>query len=177
MYVRERSIGVSPIIATLLLVAITVAAGIIVYVFVSGYTSTLTQGGGQQTAQQVELTAYNFVNITASASETCDSNATMTVPCLTIALKNTGGTAVTIDSIYFDGVALVPDGSLSSTVHITIASQANASVLLVKSGTPTSSKGGFTGLAAVTGGSTHTLKIVTTTGALFSYTVTAGSAQ
>jgi flagellin-like protein len=176
MYVRERSIGVSPIIATLLLVAITVAAGIIVYVFVSGYTSTLTQGGGQQTAQQIELTAYNFVNITAASTETCNSNTTMTVPCMTIALKNTGGAAVTIDSIYFDGLALTPAGTLSSTTHITIASQANAVVLLVKSGTFTTNKGGFTGLPVVTGGSTHTLKMVTTTGALFSYTVTAGAA-
>jgi hypothetical protein len=160
----------------LALVAFTIVAGIIVFIFLWGYISTLTQVGGEQTAQQVELTAYNFVNVTASGTETCNGNSSMTAPCLTIVLKNTGGGAVTIDSIYFDGIALTPAGTLSSTSHIAMASRGDSVVLLVKSGTFTSGKGGFTGLPVVTGGSTHTLKIVTTTDALFSYTVTAGSA-
>lgn len=171
MQMRGSSTGVSPIIATLLLVAITVAAGVIVYVFVSGYTGTLTQGGGQQTAQQIELTAYSFTPLSGSA--TCEGNATMTAPCMTISLKNTGGASVTIGSLYFDGLPLTSQLS----TPITIAPQGNAIVLLVVSGTFSGDKG-FTGMpGSVSGGSSNTLKIVTSSGALFSYTVTAGESQ
>jgi flagellin-like protein len=45
--------AVSPVIATLLLIAIAVAAGIILYVFVSGFTGSLTQTSGQQAAEQL----------------------------------------------------------------------------------------------------------------------------
>jgi archaeal type IV pilus assembly protein PilA len=175
MDTRKPSIGVSPIIATLLLVAITVAAGVIVYVFVSGYTGTLTQGGGQQTAQQIELTAYAFTPL--SGTTTCNGNTTMTAPCMIISLKNTGGAAVTIGQVYFDGIALTPNSVLSTT-PITMSSQGNAVVLLVTSGSFTATKGGYTGMpASISGGSTHTLKIVTSSGALFSFTVTAGASQ
>ncbi len=175
MDTRRPSLGVSPIIATLMLIAITVAAGIIVYVFVSGLGNGLTQGGGQQTAEQIELTSYSFTPL--SGTGTCNGNTTMVAPCITISFKNAGGSAVTIDSIYFDGLPLTPNSVLTTT-PITLSTHSNGIVLLVGSGTFTSGKGGYTGLpSGLAGGSSHVLKFVTKTGGLFSYTITAGSSQ
>jgi len=77
--------GVSPVIAVLLMIAITVAIGILVYVWVSGLAGSMTSGGGTQVAEQLELIAYDFH----------DTNT------LILYVKNTGGIAVTIDRIYF----------------------------------------------------------------------------
>jgi flagellin-like protein len=175
MDTRKPSIGVSPIIATLLLIAITVSAGIIVYVFVSGLSNGLTQGGGTQTSEQIELTSYSFVTLTGTG---CGGNTTVTAPCINISIKDAGGGAVTIDSIYFDGLPLTPNAALVTT-PITLSTHGNANILLAH-GASFTSGGGYTGLpasAAITAGSSHVLKIVTKTGGLFSYTITAGTSQ
>ncbi len=175
---RKRSLGVSPIIATLLLIAITVAAGIIVYVFVSGAIGNLTQGGGgQQTAQQIELTAYAF----SPLSGACGGNGSLTGPCLTVTIKNAGGSSVTLDTIYFNGLPLTP--LAYSSYHggtfqpITLAIHQDETIQLAYIGTFSSYEGYIGMPSAVTGGSTNTLKFVSATGGLFSYTVTAGSSQ
>lgn len=176
MQMRRPSQGVSPIIATLLLIAITVAAGVIVYVFVSGTVGNLTQGGGQQTGQQIELTSYSFTPLSGSGL-TCDGNGTVTGPCLTISIKDAGGSAVTIDSIFFDGQKLTPNTALSTT-PITLTTEGNAYILIANDVGGSGTKGWYTGLpTGLTGGSSHTLKIVTATGGLFAYTITAGSSQ
>jgi flagellin-like protein len=52
--------AVSPVIATLLMIAIAVAASIIVYVWSIGLLGGLMQsGGGAQTAEQLVMEAYN----------------------------------------------------------------------------------------------------------------------
>jgi len=176
MDTRRPSFGVSPIIATLLLIAITVAAGVIVYVFVSGTVGGLTKGGGQQTGEQIELTSFAFTPL-GGTGLTCNGNGTVTGPCLTISLKDAGGSSVTIDSIFFDGVKLTPNSALTTT-PITLNTEGNANVLIANNVGLSGTKGWYTGLpTGLTGGSSHTLKIVSATGGLFSYTVTAGSSQ
>jgi flagellin-like protein len=172
METGRDSLGVSPIIATLLLIAITVAAGVIVYVFVSGTIGNLTQGGGQQTAQQIELTSYAFSPLTGT-SITCDTNATVDAPCILISFKNTGGSSATIDSLYLDGTLLTKTGTFASGC-VTLSTDHDCDVLLVASGVTI----GYDGVpSGIVGGSTNTLKIVTATGGIFAYTLTAGSSQ
>jgi len=167
--------GVSPIIATLLLIAITVSAGIIAYVFVSGLGNGLTQGGGTQTSEQIELTAYAFTPLTGGPI-TCNGNTTVTAPCITITVKDAGGSSVTIDSVYFDGLSLTAKGTVATT-PITLSTHQDATVLLAGAG-GVGFNTGYTGLpSGISGGSSHVLKIVTKTGGLFSYTITAGSSQ
>jgi flagellin-like protein len=88
MKIVRKLKAVSPVIATLLLIAIAVAAGIILYVFVSGFTGSLTQTGGQQTTEQLVMEAYDFTPLGS----------------ISIFVRNTGTVQVTIDKIYFDGV-------------------------------------------------------------------------
>jgi archaeal type IV pilus assembly protein PilA len=99
--------AVSPIIATLLLIAIAVAAGIIVYVYVNSLAGGLTQGGGQQVSDQVEMDAYNFQSLSS----------------LTLTVRDVGSTTVTIPSVFFDGQLTTNSCSTmtpSSTCTLTI---------------------------------------------------------
>jgi flagellin-like protein len=176
MDTRKPSTGVSPIIATLLLIAITVAAGVIVYVFVSGTVGNLTQGGGQQTGQQIELTAYVFNPLSGTSACGTLTAATDTAPCIVISFKNTGGSAVTIDSIYINGQLLTAFGTIpAGCSSIAVDGDCNGLGLVA-----TAATGGYgysgvpTGIVA---GSTNTVKIVSATGGLFSFTLTAGSSQ
>ena len=85
---RRNAKALSPIFAVLILIAIAVIAGIVVYMFTSGTIATMTGGG---TAGQ-EKVAIQAVDVLTSGS-------------LTAYAKSTGGGTVTIDS------AIVKDSS------------------------------------------------------------------
>ena len=63
--------AVDPIIATLLLIAIAVAAGIIVYVYVNSLAGGLTQSGGQQVSKQLSMDSYAFAASGANTAPCC----------------------------------------------------------------------------------------------------------
>ena len=81
--------AISPIFATLILIAIAVIAGVVVYTFTSGTLSTMTGGG---TAGQEKITVQ-------SASARCYWDS------VTVILQQTGGPAATINGM------IVKDGS------------------------------------------------------------------
>jgi flagellin-like protein len=91
--------AVSPIIATLLLIAIAVASGIIVYVYVNSLAGGLSSGGGTQVSSQLQLQAYSFTGVSLTS---VTSNGVVA----DVFLQNTGSSSLTIASIYFDGTAL-----------------------------------------------------------------------
>jgi flagellin-like protein len=177
-FARKRA--VSPIIASLLLIAIAVAAGIIVYVYVNSLAGGLTGTSGQQVSGQVEMTAYNFQEISADAPPTnagCVTSGTgNSSPCAIIYVKNTGGSAVTLGNVYFDGVALTEEGSAP-----TMNPQSDYEFALMQvygTGSPTCAPGTgqcFQGLASsYTAGTSHTIKIVESTGTVTVLTIVAG---
>ena len=144
----KRRKGVSPVIAVLLLIAIAVATGILVYVWVTGLAGTLQQTGGQQVAEQLELLAYDFTDTST--------------PKLVLYLKNPGGITVTIDKVY---VGQTGGTIVEVSKSLTLAPGASNSLTI--SGTDF-------GTLSVSSGTSYTVKIVTTTGAVFTYTVIAG---
>ena len=82
--------GVSPVIATLLLIVIAVAAAVVTYTFVMGFVGTSTASAS--TAQgQLTYDAYKVVG------DTSNSN-------ITIYLRNNGGKSVIVDAVYVAGV-------------------------------------------------------------------------
>ncbi len=105
---REERIGmkfsrrraVSPIIASLLLIAIAVAAGIIVYVYVNSLAGNLTSSGGNQVSQQIQLQAYSFNTAGSGTGQFIDLN-----------IENVGSSAVSISQVYVDGTALTEWGT------------------------------------------------------------------
>jgi flagellin-like protein len=227
----SRRRAVSPIIATLLLIAIAVASGIIVYVYVNSLSGSLTSGGGQQVSSQIQMQAANFLPQTFGAGKTSNGQV------LDVFLENTGSSSLSISNVYFDGTQLtewayssgtsygtnlyVPHSGQScfalvpSSVTLTFAQTATTLVsgittncttytaaaavcntnaatdFCMTSSSATPAETGMTAVplasqgtaqliiglnfgAAVTSGSSHTIKIVTTSGAQAVFSVSAG---
>jgi len=92
---RVSKKAVSPVIATLLMIAVAVAASVIVYVWSAGLLGTLMGGGGSQVKEQVILEAYQW---TASND-------------LKLYLRNVGSSNVTLANIYVGGTQLAAVGT------------------------------------------------------------------
>lgn len=135
--------AVSPVIATLLMIAIAVAASIIVYVWSIGLLGGLMGGGGSQVKEQIIMEAYDWTSGAGSTPK--------------VVLRNVGSTAVTLASAYIGGTSVTgfPTTQLNpgvATAQFTLS--------------------GFSGSTA---GVAYTVKFVTTTGGVFTFTMTCGS--
>jgi len=75
--------AVSPVIATLLLILIAVAAAVLVYVWVTGYATSITSSGTPELRERIKVEAVSYSDDT-----------------LTIYVRNVVDVIVTIDSIY-----------------------------------------------------------------------------
>ena len=97
---RFTNRGISTIIAALLLIAIAIAAGVLLYVFSIGLIGSLQGSGGQQVKDQVIMEAYNWA----------------TSGSLVLNLRNTGSTTVNlaIADWYLGGIQLTTPGSATS---------------------------------------------------------------
>jgi flagellin-like protein len=144
--------AVDPIIATLLLIAIAVAAGIIVYVYVNSLAGGLTQAGGQQVSDQIAMDAYNYGTISSG---------------VTLTVRDVGSSTVTINSVFFDGI-LVPGASLTAQSPATCAT---GGVAISPTGACTFT---LTPATAPTSGTSHIVKILTSSGGTSVMTVVAG---
>jgi len=149
---RFTNRGISTIIAALLLIAIAIAAGVLLYVFSMGLIGSLQGTGGQQTKDQVIMEAYQWTN-TGS---------------LVLNLRNTGATTISLASAdwYLGGIqqttiAFSGTGCTQSTVTPGMACTATITVA---------------GLGTVSGGVAYVLKIGLSDGGVMSYSVVAGQA-
>ncbi len=152
--------GIDPIIATLLLIAISVAAGIIVYVFVTGLSGNLTGGGGAQVTEQVSMDAYVYSPISGGVA---------------VYVRNTGTATITLDSgaMFFDGLK-----ASDAAAGFPGAACGGAPAYVMSVGTVcyfafTTTPTGNAANAA-TAGTSHTIKVVSKTGGTFVFSVLAG---
>ncbi len=152
---RFTNRGISTIIAALLLIAIAIAAGVLLYVFSMGLIGSLQGSGGQQTKDQLIMEAYQWP---AAASGTAAGNS------LTLNLRDTGASTINIASAtwYVGGVQVTCSGCSSASA-------------LAPGGT-------YTATLTVTGASysvgvAYVLKIGLTDGGIMSYGVVAGQSQ
>jgi len=152
--------AVSPIIATLLLIAIAVAAGIIVYVFVNSISGNLTQQGGQQVADQLSMDAYTY----PSAG---------TAPVLV--LRNVGSSSVTLSQIYFDGNLCQAAGATCTAAPALTTGAGLCSAATLPS---VCTAGQYTQVtlttSAQTSGTSHIVRIETSDGGTFTFSIIAG---
>ncbi len=148
--------AVSPIIATLLLIAIAVAAGIIVYVFVNSVSGNLTQQGGQQLADQLSMDAYTY----STANPT-------------VVLRDVGSSSLTISQIYLDGNLCQASG-----VTCTAAPSFSTGTCTTGGATSVCTAGQYVAtvltVSAQTTGTSHIVRVVTSDGGTFTFTVIAG---
>jgi len=135
--------AISPIFAVLILIAIAVIAGIVVYMFTSGTIASMTGGG---TAGQEKVAVQTVV----AADGTPDS--------VTVWAKSTGGTDVIID-----GVILKDSGG--ATLEVVAIAAASQETLLAD-GTLEDIAVNFTG-NVLTAGETYTVTLTSTNGGSF----------
>jgi len=144
--------GVSVIIASLLLIAIAVAAAVLLYVFSIGLIGNLGSSGGQQTRDEVILEAYSWTNKTS----------------LVLSLKNVGSSTVNLaagTADYFVNGNVIAAGSVKAcTGAATLAPGAAACTVTL---TP----------PALTSGAAYPVKVVLPDGGVFSYTAIEGQAS
>ena len=140
----KNSKAISPIFATLILIAIAVIAGVVVYMFTSGTLATMTSGG---TAGQEKVTVQG-ASVSISGG-------------IKVYIEQTGGPAATVNSIIIKSssgatLGVVPAASLLS----------NPSTTTLTSGTL------YTISSATTGGSAYTLPSSVVAGTSVSLTET-----
>ena len=139
--------GVDPIIATLLLIAIAVAAGIVVYVYVNSLAGGLTQGGGQQVSDQLSMDAYNYGTIGTGA---------------VVTVRDVGSSSITISQIFFDGAPATLTSPPACTTGTAIAATGTCTFTVAGAATTASS------------GTSHIIKILDSVGGTAVITVIAG---
>ena len=144
--------AVSQVIAALLLIAISVAAAVLVYVFSIGLLGSLQSSGGQQAKQQVIMEAYNW-----------QVSSTGTV---TLTLRNVGPAAVEFSDAFINGQSVLAgatgDCKFNDPTHVLDVG--------------TSCTMGLVPIIAPSGGVAYTVKLVTIDGAVFSYSAIYGQA-
>jgi archaeal type IV pilus assembly protein PilA len=143
---RNNRKAISPIFATLILIAIAVIAGVVVYTFTSGTLSTMTGGG---TAGQEKVTVQ---------SASVDAAGTT----ITVILQQTGGPAAKINGM------IIKDGSGNTVGTATVlaftAPVPTPSTLTLTTGTLTTMTGTC---SALTDGTSYTVTLTTAAGGSF----------
>ena len=139
--------AVSAVIATLLLIAIAVAAAIIVYVFSIGLLGGLQTSGGQQVKQQVIMEAYDWTGAT-----------------LQLTLRNVGPAQVQFADWFINGAMAGTGGAgcAASLYKLSVGGSCTATL------TPTTTPAA---------GVAYVIKVVSIDGAVFSYSAIDGSAS
>ena len=193
----RRGRGVSVIVATLILIAISVAAAVIVYVFVGGLAGNLTQNGGQPVTEKLTIQSYNFAlspGACACSQQVLQIFLLNPGPAMTkisavyfdgtlLSLQATNPTGATLLSSINDFAYTAPSTTLVSdfTTAACTATAGPAATICFTSATAdttyaVTSVGQvvITFSSAVTYGSGHTVKVVSSTGAVNVFTVVAG---
>jgi len=146
---RFTNRGISTIIAALLLIAIAIAAGVLLYVFSMGLIGSLQGTGGQQTKDQVIMEAYQWPTLSS----------------LTVNVRNTGSTTVNLGvADFYLGGALLGAPTIGVCATTTAVSPGTACTLTWSSLTSSS----------YTAGVAYVLKIGLADGGIMSYSVVAG---
>ena len=148
----KNSKAISPIFATLILIAIAVIAGVVVYMFTSGTLATMTSGG---TAGQEKVTVQ-AASIKSGAVGTGQ---------VSVYLEQTGGPAATVNSIIIKSssgstLGVVPAASLTFTPAVT-TTLASGTLYTIQSALT------FTIPSTIVAGSSYSLTVTTAAGGSF----------
>jgi flagellin-like protein len=144
---RRNKKGVSPIIATLLLIVIAVAAAVVTYAFVTGFIGTATSQSTQQGAMSIDT--GNVVGGVPVGGST-----------ITVYVRNTGTKAETLTTVYVDNVLMVNGAPITITLPgAALAPGATGTVSVASTATNWAN------------GAAHTIKVVASDGTPVAYSV------
>jgi archaeal flagellin N-terminal-like domain len=126
---RNKRKAVSPIIATLILIVITVAAGVIIYYFVSGYLSASTASVASQQANQLSIISASWIGgksnkLSFAIQNSGTVSVTFTISSIAVYNINTGTEVANSTSITPSSSTLSPGqaGSFTAPLNYTLHS-------------------------------------------------------
>lgn len=194
--------AVAPVIATLLLVAIAVVGGSIIFVFSQGFFSSAQISGAPQ-IESLEITGYDASDVLtlqihdglctnncafATAWDGATNNGLVTGERVAVYVQNQSAQKVTLTEVSFAGNVYTYDGSGTNAIHTTttdgefqiVTGGASGAVALISSeSTPVLNAGQeatilFDVSSGIADGRDAQFKIKTATGAIFVGTVLIG---
>jgi flagellin-like protein len=115
--------AVSPVLATLMMVAVAVALSVIIFTWSQGFLSQTGEAASGQQAQQ-NIAAQSGILI-----ESVKFTASDTAPEIKITVRNVGGVTVTLGSFYIRGTS----GNLKFTGYLTYSWKTSASTDVTES--------------------------------------------
>lgn len=108
---KKNSKALSPVVASIILIAVTVAVSVVVAAWMSGMTIGLMSN-----AETVTITNIGFSGTTAA-------------PTLTVTVSNTGNSPIKITNVYVNTVAVL-SADVSTTLPNDIAKQSSENMIL-----------------------------------------------
>jgi hypothetical protein len=182
--IRRAKKGVAEYVAVLLLILITVAGTIILYVYSSGLLGSLQ--GAQPQKPYSQMISVEYYDWTTTASGASDP----TLHYLKIAIRNVGSGIAVLSEFFVAGVKIT--APIAGTCAAYTVSQTTAAITVVGMTTATiTNTGGLlprgpssctailtipnTGVTqTITSGAAYPVKVVTADGSVFSYSLVAG---
>jgi flagellin-like protein len=152
---RFTNRGISTIIAALLLIAIAIAAGVLLYVFSIGLIGSLQGSGGQQVKDQVIMEAYNWQTATS----------------LIMQLRNTGATTVNLATA---DVYLAGQGPVTGATYVTACTGSSTPAAVAPGAACTYTVPVVA--ASYTAGVAYVIKLALADGGIMSYSAVEGVA-
>jgi flagellin-like protein len=116
--------GLSPIFAVLILIAIAVIGGIVVYLFTSGYLGSMT-GGGSTGAEKIAIEAIEVDAATDVVTLHCKGLSGGDVLITDAILKDSAGETIDVQLVTSTPVTL-PATGVMTTVQVTFTGQITA---------------------------------------------------
>jgi flagellin-like protein len=110
---RRNLKAISPIFATLILIAIAVIAGVVVYMFTSGTLATMTSGG-TAAQEKVSVQGVQVSSTGTSISVYAENTGTGTVTVNGLIIKDSNGNTVQSATIASPGTVALPGGILET---------------------------------------------------------------
>ena len=130
----KNSKAISPIFATLILIAIAVIAGVVVYMFTSGTLATMTNGG---TAGQEKVTVQGASGLTTGVTVYVEQTSGPAASVNGLIVKDASGNTIAATASTFTPVPLtagtlttIPSGALTipaGTYTVTVTTKAGGS--------------------------------------------------
>jgi flagellin-like protein len=142
---KKNSKGLSPVVASIILIAVTVAVSVVVAAWMGGMTIGLMGN-----AEQVSITNYQF-----SATDTVVLN-----------VRNTGTATITLDSATIDGAIVTTITPVPPSTDLNIGKGETGTYSLIIPGSVANADGDFSA------GAQYSIKLVTAKGTTVPYTIT-----
>ncbi len=145
---RHSRKALSPVVASIILIAVTVAVSIAVAAWMGALTT------GFMATEELKITNVAFTEASGAVTD------------ITISIRNTGSTAVTITDVYISNTLVTAASDLPTTGLVLDANEAGEIVIdVTDSNFPTS--------LSIDPGTSYQFKVMSSKGNVFVYTATA----